>query len=345
MARACCASGATYSRITGVSLGWLLKTMSPSVVVSNLSSPSSIFSRLSVVTSNLSIENDFSSTCTSLRLVSGAKQLYAERRKRLHVVRIDFERFAAQRHRFFEAVIRGRELRGHAIRAAEPRVDLEGGRRLLLQVRVTILDIRDRPTQRQRVEARRVDRLRLRDRRLGRFTIALVELEHRLQQVRVDDVRIEREGLLDGLLRRGRIHVEQRLRHSHERGNPLVVNLECILERLRRLGVVVHMQEKFSPAGMQGRIVRRFFGGDAIRVVGELKLTQRARGATKARVLGRRRARAHLHVGDAPQQGERLVATTHHFVEQAKLERGFTVGRPRHERLEQGFGLRILRHD
>ena len=45
---ACCASGTTYSRITGVSLGWLLNTMSPSVIVSNLSSESSIVSRLNV---------------------------------------------------------------------------------------------------------------------------------------------------------------------------------------------------------------------------------------------------------------------------------------------------------
>ena len=67
---------------------------------------------------------------TRFGFVAGAQQLHAERRKRSDVVRIDLERLAAQRHRFFEAVIRRRELGRDAIRAAEPRVDLERGRRL-----------------------------------------------------------------------------------------------------------------------------------------------------------------------------------------------------------------------
>ena len=91
----------------------------------------------------------------------------------------------------------------------------------------------------------------------------------------------------------------QRLRHPEQRGNPFVVGRERILERLGRLGVVVRLQEQLAPARVKRRIVRRLFGRDAVRVVGELKFAERAGGAAEARVLGRRRARADLHVGDA----------------------------------------------
>ena len=121
----------------------------------------------------------------------------------------------------------------------------------------------------------------------------------RLQQMRIDNVRVERQRLLDRFFGGRRIHVDQRLRHADERGNPFVVGRERILKRLGRLGVVVHLQEQLAPARVQRRIVRRFFGGDAIRVVGELKFAQRAGGAAKARVLGGRRARTDLHVGNA----------------------------------------------
>ena len=145
--------------------------------------------------------------------------------------------------------------------------------------------------------------------------------------MRVDDIGIERERLLDGLLRGRRIHVEQRLGHSDERGNPFVVGRERILKRLRRFRVVVHLQKQLAPARVQRRIVRRLLRRDAIGVVGELKFAERAGRAAKPRVLGRRRARADLDVGDALQQRERFVAAPHHLVEQTQLERRFTVGR------------------
>ena len=108
--------------------------MLPSVIVSNLSSESSIVSRLNVVWSNLSMANDFSSTCARFGLVAGAQQLHAQRRERAHIVRIDLERLAAQHHRFFEPVVRRGQLGRHAIGAAEPRIDLQRGRGFLLQV-------------------------------------------------------------------------------------------------------------------------------------------------------------------------------------------------------------------
>ena len=189
-------------------------------------------------------------------LVAGAQELHAERRKRADVVRIDLERLAAQRDGFFESIVGRRELRRDAIGAAETRVDLERRRRFLLKVGVTIFDVRDGAAPREGVEAGGINRFRFRDRRLGGLAIALVELELRLQQMRLDHIGIERQRLLDRLLGRRRIHVEERLRHPDERRNPLAVGRERILKRLRRLGVVVDVQEELSPSRMQRRIVR-----------------------------------------------------------------------------------------
>ena len=95
---------------------------------------------------------------------------------------------------------------------------------------MTIFDIGNSPAQRQHVEAARVDGFGLGNRRLGRLAIALVELEPCLQQMRIDDVGVELERLLDRFFRRWRIHVEQCLCHSDERWNPFVVDCERILE-------------------------------------------------------------------------------------------------------------------
>ena len=140
----------------------------------------------------------------------------------------------------------------------------------------------------------------------------------------------------------GRIHVEERLRHPHEGRNPLSVDRQRILERFGGLGVVVHVQEQLAPAGVQGRIVGRLLGRDAIGVVGELKFTKRAGRAPQTRVFGRRRARAGLDVGHALQQRQRLVAAPHHVVKQAKLERCFAIGRAGGKRLQQRFTFGVL---
>ena len=163
--------------------------------------------------------NDFSSSCAR-----------ATKPKRAHVVWIDLERLAAHHHGFFEAVIRGGQLGGHAVRAAEPGIDLQRRGGLLLEVGLTAFDVGNGAAPGKGIKAKRIDRLRFRNRRLGGFAIALVELELRLEQVRLDHVRIERQRLLDSLLGSRRVHINERPCHADERRNPLGVGGEGVLK-------------------------------------------------------------------------------------------------------------------
>ena len=250
---------------------------------------------------------------------------------------IDLERLAAQRHRFLEPIVRSGQIARHPVGIAEARVDLQRSRGFLLKIAVSIFDVCDRPAQRQRIEAEGVDGLRPRNGRFRGSAIALAEMNLGHQQVSRHDVRVERERLLNRLGGRRRVDVQQRLTHSEERRNPFVVCPERILERFRGLGVVVDLQEQFTPTRVNRGVVWGFLCRNPVRIIGELKVAERTGRTAQPCVLGGGRTRSGLHVGDALQQRARRVAPPHHVVEEAELQRRLSFGRAFGGGPEQGF--------
>ena len=101
------------------------------------------------------------------------------------------------------------------------------------------------------------------------------------------------------------------------------------------------LKKKFAPARLNHRIVRCALGGDAIRVVRQLHLPQRARRAAHACVVCGRGPCRDRKIRKRIQQRLRFRAPPEHLVQQPELQRRITARRTRGHRLQDIFGLRV----
>ena len=122
-----------------------------------------------------------------------------------------------------------------------------------LEIARAILDVRNGAAERKRVQADRVDRLRLFDRFLRGFAIAAIELELGQQHVRPDGRRIRVDDRLTSFSASGRILVEDGLREPKLRRHVMLVSLQRVGEGFHGFRVVVRLQEQLAPPGLNSR--------------------------------------------------------------------------------------------
>ena len=136
-----------------------------------------------------------------------------------------------------------------------------------------------------------------------------------------------------------RVLVRQRVRGAEDRRRPPGVDLQRHLIRLQRLAVFVLLEEEIAPGRLNGDVVGRAARRIAVRRVGLVEASERAKRAGGARHLDRIVAavgeRRHLL-----EQGVR-VGAAERLLQQAELQRRFTRREAPRHRPQQRFGLRV----
>ena len=135
-----------------------------------------------------------------------------------------------------------------------------------------------------------------------------------------------------------RVVVSDGLSHADDGRSVRRIGLQHLLVRLDRLPLVVLLEEKIAPRGINRRIVGCGGGRIAIHAIGLMESSQgaqRPRGARQVGGVTRAVARR-----DAFEHGGRVRAAEH-LLQQPEHERRFARRRLSNDRPQHGFGLRV----
>ncbi len=162
------------------------------------------------------------------------------------------------------------------------------------------------------------------------------------EQVRARIDRVELERALRKADRLRRIAVGQRARHAQQRGAVFGIRLQRLLERARRVLVVVLLDEQIAPLGID-RAASVGASAMASRKYAwaSSNLPERPRRARRAQEVARRR-RAGIAHQDQLQRAARLGPPAQDQLQQAGLERRIATRVGRGHRLQERFGSRVV---
>jgi len=165
-----------------------------------------------------------------------------------------------------------------------------------------------------------VDGQRAPDRGQGLCGLVLIERDLRDEQVRVNQVAVDRQRTACRLQRCRRILVGQCAGDTEVRRRPLGVEINRHAEGLHRFAAVEPLEEQLAPRRLNGRILGRRRGRVGEERAGVVRAPQRTRGAGRPRQL-RRGPRAVAGRCDGQQHAARVGLPPALLQEQAQLER------------------------
>ena len=275
------------------------------------------------------------------RLVPGAQEVHPELGVGARVGRIERQRAPDERDRLGEAV-GPRDLTARdPVDVAVRRVDRQHPLDLGGEVVSAVLQVGDGGKQRARLQAARVDRERPLDRLARGVAVPVAELELRNEQMRPDAGFVDAEGALHRPAGDRGVLVRQHPRHADQGRHPFLVQLQRILKRLQRVGIVVLLEEQLAPRGVDRRIVGQRPRGPAQERVGPPEAAGGARGE-RAVVLRQPVERVQAVDDDRLEERHRLADAAERHEQPCELETGHAAGVGAGDGVEQRLGLAIV---